>query len=55
MEARRTFVGRDLILPQSNVLDFVDSPCEALPSLRNEWEWNEGECGWREQDEGKES
>lgn len=27
-------VGRDLILPQSDVPDFVDSQWEALPSLR---------------------
>lgn len=31
-------VGRALVLPQSNVLDFVDSPWEVLSSLRSGWE-----------------
>lgn len=26
-----------LVLPQRDVLDFIDSTLEALPSLRNEW------------------
>ena len=30
-------VGRVLVLPQSNVLDFVDSPRKSLPSLRCQW------------------
>lgn len=37
-------VGRALVLPQNNVLDFVESPWEALLSLRSGWwvEWGEG-------------
>ena len=34
-----------MILPQRDVLDFVDSPWEALPFLRRGW--------WREQEEGR--
>ena len=30
-------VGRAVVLSQSNALDFVDFPWEALPSLRSEW------------------
>ena len=30
-------VVRALVQPQSNVLDFGNSPWEALPSLRSEW------------------
>lgn len=42
-------MGRALVLPQSNVLDFVDSPLEALLSLRNGWGRDEREGGrnWR--------
>ena len=29
--------GKDLVLPQSDVPDFVDSSWKALPSLRNGW------------------
>ena len=41
-----------LDLPQSNVLDIVGSPWEALPSLRSGWEWS-GEKA-REWEERKE-
>ena len=46
-------VGRALVLPQSHVLDFVDSPWEALPSLRSGWGLGLGvrEGSWREQKE----
>ena len=30
-------VGRALVLPQSNVIDFVDFPWKTLPSLRSGW------------------
>ena len=26
-----------MVLPLSNVLDFIDFPCEALPSLKRVW------------------
>lgn len=29
----------------SDVIDFVDSSCEASPSLRNEWGLDEGKVG----------
>ena len=37
-------VDRALIMPQSDELDFVDSPWEAFPSLRSgrRVEWEEG-------------
>lgn len=36
---------RPLVLPQSKVPEFVDSPWEVLPSLRSGW-------GWRGRKEG---
>ena len=35
--AQPRYRGENLVLPQSNVLDFVDSPWEALTSLRSRW------------------
>ena len=34
--------GRALVLPQSDMSDFVDPPWEALPSLRSGWGWRSG-------------
>ena len=31
-------VGKALVLPQSNMLDFGDYPLEALPSLSSGWD-----------------
>ena len=33
-------VGRALVLPQSNVPDFADSPWKVLPSLRSGLGWD---------------
>lgn len=33
--------------------DFVVSPCEALPSLRNDGEWDRGKVGETREGEGK--
>ena len=46
-------VRRALVLPQSYVLDFVESPWKALPSLRSGLGVRWGKR-WREQEERRE-
>ena len=45
-------VGRVLVLPQRNVLYFVDSPWEVLPSLRSGCSIEWGENGGSRRREG---
>lgn len=42
-----------MVLAQSDVTDFVVSPNKALPSLRNDGEWDRGKVGETREGEGK--
>lgn len=45
-------VGRDVILPQTDVSDYFDSPSKALPSLRNGLGVTKGKVGGVGEGEG---
>lgn len=49
-------VGRALVLPLNNVLDFADSTWEDLPSLRRGWGigWSMNGGVWKQQEEKRE-